>query len=142
MKLQSDKKLADFHFKIIHRILPSCQENLHKWKISDSNLCRFGCTASETYNHVYNMSKFVTHSSKAGKTFQKIGINTKLTSRNLLFGYKAIQPPYTPFNKILSNIFYVIYKYWLHNNATHTHTQKRKQTLISNILTHCRSAEC
>ena len=32
VKTQTDNKLAEFHFKLIHRILP-CQENLYKWKL-------------------------------------------------------------------------------------------------------------
>ena len=38
IQAQSDKKLSEFHYKLIHKILPS-QENLYKWKLSNSNMC-------------------------------------------------------------------------------------------------------
>ena len=49
---QTNKKLADFHFKLNHEILPN-QENIHKWRLSNSNKCRIGCNAVETYNHMF-----------------------------------------------------------------------------------------
>lgn len=52
VKYQKNKKLADFNFKILHRVLP-CGENLHNWKITNSNTCRFGCNTKETYEHMF-----------------------------------------------------------------------------------------
>ena len=52
LKHQNIKKLSDFHFKLLHKILP-CEENLFRWKISDSNRCRFGCPFVENYNHLF-----------------------------------------------------------------------------------------
>ena len=52
IKQQPIKKLADFNYKLIHRILPN-QENLCYWKLSNSNKCRFGCEAIENYDHLF-----------------------------------------------------------------------------------------
>ena len=51
-KSQKNKKNADFHFKLIHRILPS-QENLYKLKLSNTEKCRFGCEEKGSYNHMF-----------------------------------------------------------------------------------------
>ena len=55
IKSQKNRKIADFHFKLIHRILPS-QENLYKWKLSNTEKCRFGCDEKGSYNHMFIIS--------------------------------------------------------------------------------------
>ena len=116
-KTQTDKKLAEFHYKLIHRILP-CQENLYKWKLSNSNACRFGCPTVETYNHMFlTCPRLKLLYIKLEKIFQNIGFTMKLTYRTLLFGHKATYTAYQPVNNLLSYIFYAIYKHWLHNNV-------------------------
>ena len=117
VKTQTDNKLAEFHFKLIHRILP-CQENLYKWKLSNSNTCRFGCPTAETYNHMFlTCPRLLTVHMKLEEIFRKIGFSTKLSYRALLFGHKATYSAYHHFNNLLSYIFYAIYKHWIHNNA-------------------------
>lgn len=117
VKAQTNKQLADFHFKLIHKILPS-QENLYKWKISNSNLCRFGCDAIESYDQMFiSCPRLRQIYSKLEKSFQNIGINIKLTYKTLLFGYKAIYPAYKAFNTLLSHIFFAVYLLWLQNSA-------------------------
>ena len=72
IKNQKVKKFADFHFKLLHRVLP-CQEYLHRWKISESNFCRFGCLGVENYNHLFITCPRLreTHT-KLEKNFQRI----------------------------------------------------------------------
>ena len=52
IKDQKIKKLADFHFKLLHRVL-LCRENLYLWKISDTNKCRFGYPKIENHDHLF-----------------------------------------------------------------------------------------
>lgn len=116
IKNQKIKKLADFHFKILHRVLP-CQENLYQWKISDTNKCRFGCSSVENYNHMFitcpRLENAITHAEKIMKC---LGIELKLTYKTLLFGYKLTYSAYTQLNVLLSHIFFAIYKYWIKND--------------------------
>ena len=87
IKSQKNKKIADFHFKLLHRILPS-QENLYKWKLSNSEKCRFGCNEKGSYNHMFitcqHLRQFIM---KLETIFQSIGYNIKLSYKLLLFGY-------------------------------------------------------
>ena len=52
IKIQADNKMKDFHFKLLHKILPN-QENLTQWKISTSKKCRFGCNIKEDQCHQF-----------------------------------------------------------------------------------------
>ena len=116
VKLQQNKKIAEFHYKLLHKILPS-QENLYKWKILNSENCRFGCNEKGSYQHMFLTCQHISpYIKKLENILQVIGFHTKLTYRILLFGYKAIYPAYDTFNTLLSNIFLALYRYWLHDN--------------------------
>ena len=54
--------------------------------------------------------------SKLETIFRKMGFNTKLTYKMLIFGYKATQEAFQPFINFISQMSTSIYKYWLHNN--------------------------
>ena len=134
IQAQPDYKLSEFHYKLIHRILPS-QENLHKWKLSHSNLCRFGCQTVGNYNHMFltcpRLNPLIL---KIEKIFETIGFSLKLTNKTLLFGHKAIYSAYQTINNLISYIFYAIYKHWIHDNLqadiqtwVHTHLVMRKK---------------
>ena len=118
-----DKKLADFHFKLIHKILPS-QENLFKWKISNSNNCRFGCTQVENYNHLFISCPKVQHLiTSIENTLKHLGFTLKMSMKTLIFGHKLTYKAYSDVNKLISYIFYNIYKYWLKNDSSINLTQ-------------------
>ena len=112
------KKLADFHFKLIHKILP-CQENLYRWKMADTNKCRLGCPDIENYNHLFiscpNLHSLTTHIENIMKN---LGFSVKISMKTLIFGYKLTYNAYTDVNKLISHIFYTIYKYWLKNDRS------------------------
>ena len=152
IQAQSDKKLSEFHYKLIHKIIPS-QEKLYKWKLSNSNMCRFGCQTTETYNHMFlTCPRLKSLIIKLEQIFKEIGLSLKLTYKTLLFGHKAIYPANKPLNNLLSYIFHAIYKHWLHNNMQtdieiwlHSHLVMRKKiykelndprchTLVDNVL--------
>ena len=48
--LITDKKIAEFNFKLLHKILP-CNSNLFKWKIKDNNICTL-CDIEEDIPHL------------------------------------------------------------------------------------------
>ena len=49
--LSLDRKLVEFNFKIIHRILPN-GINLCRWKITNSDKCCL-CNLTDTYEHMF-----------------------------------------------------------------------------------------
>ena len=114
--LQKNKKIADFHFKLLHKILPS-GENLFKWKMLNSPKCRFGCDTIETYEHMLvNCPKLQDTYSKITRVLKELHYDTLFTYKLLIFGYKISYPAYDDINMMLSHIFYAVYKYWLEND--------------------------
>ena len=118
IKLQPNKQLSNFHFKLLHKILPS-QEILYKWKLPNTDKCRFGCNTTGDYHHMFitcnHLRPMIEKLEK--KILQSIGFGTKLTYKLLIFGHKETYPAYNAFNTLLSCVFFSIYKYWLHNQA-------------------------
>ena len=114
IKNQTVKKMADLHFKLLHRVLPS-QENLFHWKISNSN--RFGCTATEKYNHLFITCPKLNGAHLLIEQILKLpGIEVKLSLDNsdfLIFCYKITYSAYTQLN---SHIFYTIFKFGVKND--------------------------
>lgn len=118
VKAQSVKKLADFHFKLLHKILPS-QENLFRWKISNSNQCRFGCPTVESYDHMFiSCHRLDNIRTKVESIFRMFHFDLKISYKILIFGYKSKYEAYNNVNTVLSHLFYAIYSYWLHNDIS------------------------
>ena len=117
IQLQENKKIAEFHFKLLHRILPS-QENLNKWRLSNSDRCRFGCNEKGSYYHMFITCQRIRQLiSKLETILKSIGFDIKIKYKFLLFGYKTIYPAYSTFNTFLSHFFFALYKYWMHDNT-------------------------
>ena len=115
-KNQNIKKLADFNFKIFHKILP-CGENLFQWKISSTNKCRFGCPLTETYNHLFvTCPKQKDTIEKIERVLKSLGFELRLSYKILILGYKISYHSYSEINQLLSHIFFAIYKYWIKND--------------------------
>ena len=115
-KNQNIKKLADFNFKIFHKILP-CGENLFHWKISSTNKCRFGCPLTETYNHLFvTCPKQKDTIEKIERVLKSLGFELRLSYKILILGYKLSYHSYSEINQLLSHIFFAIYKYWIKND--------------------------
>ena len=105
--------MADFHFKLLHRVLPS-QENLLHWKISNSNKCRFGCTGTENYNHLFiTCPKLNDTHLLIEQILKLLRKEVKLSLKTLIFGYKIAYSAYTQLNRFLTHIFYAIFKFWV-----------------------------
>ena len=54
-----DKKVAEFNFKLLHKILP-CRHNLNMWKLVNNERCYF-CDNIETVEHMLFYCKNVKH---------------------------------------------------------------------------------
>ena len=116
IKHQTVKKIADFNYKLLHRILP-IQENLFHWKITNSNKCRFGCDTIENYDHLFiNCPRLSDSKLQIEQILQQLGISVKLTLKTLIFGYKIAYPAYDQLNNLLTHIFYAIFKFWVKND--------------------------
>ena len=117
IKNQNDKKLADFHFKLLHKILPN-QESMYHWKISLSSKCRFGCSTIENQSHQFiECSRLQQLHRFVERMFNSLKLNIKMTYKTLLFGYKISYPAYDTVNILVAQIFYAICKYWLKNDG-------------------------
>lgn len=115
---QMVKKLSEFHFKILHRILP-CQENLRTWRLSDTNKCRFGCDCTENYNHLFIACPRLKNLISLVETICcLLGYGIKITYKTLVFGYKCSYEAYNRINILISHVFYAIYKYWIKNDSS------------------------
>ena len=118
VKNQKNKKIADFHFKLLHRILP-CQENLFRWKILNSNKCRFGCQCIENYHHMFVVCPRLNHLyNKVEAIFKSMNLDIHITYKTLILGYKATYPAYEDINTLLSHIFFAVYRFWIQNDSS------------------------
>ena len=129
VKYQKNKKLADFNFKILHRVLP-CGENLYNWKITNSNTCRFGCNTTETYEHMFvKCPRLINVYNKIENILSQLKLNIQITYPLLIFGYKINYNCYSQVNTLLSHIFFSVYKHWLRNEPDMTISQSVYQEL-------------
>ena len=118
VKDQNIKKLGEFNFKILHKILPN-QENLFKWKLSNSKTCRFGCNLTENYHHMFLQCPYLKPlHNKIENILSKVGYNIKMTYKLLIMGYKCMYNAYDDINTLLSIIFYSICKFWIRNDKS------------------------
>ena len=143
--------MADFHFKLLHRVLPS-EENLFHWKISNSKKSRFGCTGTENYNHLFiTCPKLNDTHLLIEQILKLLGIEVKLSLKTLIFGYKTAYSAYTQINRLMTHICYAIFKFWVKNDNSinlqnwifcelkywqivYSHTQAKCE-ILNNLLT-------
>ena len=105
IKCEVDKKIAEFNFKVLHRILP-CGFNMHKQKPSVSEKCGF-CNEYETVEHMlYKCSRIQNIWQLVSKA---LGYNIKL--KHVIIGYFLYEMSHIDF--CISSIAYLIYKIWL-----------------------------
>ena len=121
-------KLKTFKWKLLHFILP-CKEMLHRWKISDSNLCSF-CQAKEDYKHFFiSCSYNKTYWMKINKLLKYLQIGEHVLSlKSLVLGYKINDRNYYELNLLLTLIYFSIYK------AYYVSNQKENVIDIFNIF--------
>ena len=117
VEIIKEKKLAEFNYKILHNIL-TCGEHLFKWKILQTNLCRFGCDQVENYEHMFISCKRLKILNKILKqTFQRLGFNININLKQIIIGHKIQYEAYNELNEIINSIYYAVYKHWLSNST-------------------------
>ena len=105
-KSTTDTKLIAFQFKIIHNIINN-RDNLHKWKISDSNKC-IKCPENQTEDIIHEFvtckwTKMVIN--EIGKDLNLISTFKQIKHIDLIFGVSD-----ETINCILLLIKYVVHK--------------------------------
>ena len=102
IKLVDDFKLAEFNYKVLHQIL-ACNDNLKKWKISDTNLCDV-CKEQQEIPHLL----FTCRLAQNIWTVVQTALKEKFTLSDIILGRDDTQ-----INTTISIISYLIYKQWL-----------------------------
>jgi hypothetical protein len=121
-----DKKLSEFNFKVIHRILP-CKVNLVRWKKSDTNKCNI-CDLDETVEHLLYYCEYA---NTIWQDFTRLtGMSVTLT--DVIVGDRLCNT----FNFVITLVAYLIYKKWLLesiNNIPRNQANPSLQLLLPDI---------
>ena len=116
--LSQDRKLSDFNFKIIHRILPS-GINLCRWRISNSDKCS-SCNVPDTYEHMFlqcqRLGLFWDHVQTLLST--KLNIQVIIDFNVIVFGYKplSVAPIIRFINMVTTIAKYCVFAAWANFN--------------------------
>ena len=100
-----DKKISEFNFKLLHRIVP-CGYTISKWNCNVSERCNF-CGDCETIDHLLYSCRRVQIIWDIVERVCKVKINFKI----LIFGFPLYNLPDVEY--CLSIVSYYIYKVWL-----------------------------
>mgnify|MGYP001612861857 CR=1 FL=1 len=106
LKRVTDMKLAEFNFKVLHKILP-CNSNLKSWKCKPNSDCDI-CKVTEDIPHLLfycNFARMIWNELK-----DKCSINVDI--RDIVLGDKLNDID----NFIVCSVSYFIYKRWLKNS--------------------------
>ena len=159
-KLTSHMYLAEFNFKILHRISP-CGAFLHRWQMLPSGYCNI-CNLYEDYEHMFVSCKFVENLwDKIALLIKKaFDIELNITFKVIILGYRtSITEDFNQIthviNIVLSLAKYVIFRIWCRyksekdtymkikksmyrifksNMKYYTLIEKTNQSKLSNIL--------
>ena len=123
--LIKDKKIAEFNFKLLHRILP-CRYYLHKWNPRITETCPF-CGQIESIEHL------VFFCNRIQAIWNVVGnaLNCKIRIKHILFGF-----PYADIAVVeycISIIAYFIYKTWLLFNLEYNDDGYKNCNLMAKI---------
>ena len=102
----SDRKIAEFNFKVLHCILP-CGVNLKKWKQKDNANCDI-CNVEESIEHLLY---YCNYANNFWKELSNI-IGWKICLKHVIYGIMGDEAS----TFIISLIAYLIYKEWLINS--------------------------
>ena len=97
-----EKKLAEFNFKVLHRIL-SCKSNLYKWKIEDNDICDI-CSEKQDIMHL------LLNCRRAQPVWKMLGdnLNININEVALIIGHVNCK-----YNFLITLISYLLYKEWI-----------------------------
>ena len=110
-KVLTDAKLNSFNYKITHRIV-ACEQNLARWKITESGKCPTCNAIDTTQHHLVECHTVLKFWKQIFKWWQSIsGIEIPLHTYEILFLYPNDnnQTPFKHFNFILLHGLYYIY---------------------------------
>ena len=98
-----------FRWKLFHFIIPN-KVLLSKWKIVGNSLCNF-CKIDEDYSHYFItcdiLKEFWT---KFQNLMKGLGIETKITLKHIVLGYKIDDKNYLALNFLITVLGFSIYK--------------------------------
>ncbi len=101
------KKFAEFHFKLLHNILP-CGNIVSKWNCNVSKFCAY-CNCIETIQHIYyDCERIKTLWNYIGSM---IDMNIQL--RHIIIGYHDTSNVTYFRNKLFSIVLYTVYCKWV-----------------------------
>ena len=110
LKHVTNRKAANFKYKLIHHILP-CQKMLKRWEISDTDTCVL-CNVIEDYKHLFLHCQRVSNVLNELNTHAllkfKMHVNFK-TLNTLIFGYKIRDQHYFKVNEWVNTMYYNIF---------------------------------
>ena len=98
-----DTKIAEFNYKVIHKILP-CNVNLKRWKKTENDKCSI-CGCTETIEHLLYECMYAKSIWKEIECIFKININIQ----DIILSRMANEQ----FSFLISLISFLIYKDWL-----------------------------
>ena len=88
----------------LENILADCQHGFRSQRSCETQLVQF-----------INCPRLSELKLKVEQILQQLGISAKLTLKTLIFGYKTVYPAYNHLNRLLTHIFYAIFKFWVKN---------------------------
>ena len=101
------KLIAYFHFKLLHKILPSSNKQTENL---DSNTCGFSCITIKAYDEFFiSCNKVKPLQSRLKNIISKQNLNIKLTYKLAVFGDKIKHKAYNILRIFLSHISMAIY---------------------------------
>ena len=90
-KKQKINKLADFHFKLLHRLDPSMPRKPLPMENCRNKQVQFGCNSSENYNHMFITCPRLTSFPRfIENILQLLGFSFRLTMRILFLGTRLV----------------------------------------------------
>ena len=116
-----EQKIIAFNFKFLHNILATPAQ-LYKCKIFESNVCHLCISYGNLEHMMIDCSYFENYYKNVHHVFCTMGLeNLQLDLFTLVCGYKSEQHEYKNINKLVSLIFFVVYKCWMYliHNGKH-----------------------
>jgi hypothetical protein len=128
-KFLEENKLKMFRWKLFHFIIPN-KVLLFKWKIVGNSLCNF-CKLDEDYSHYFITCAFLKEFwTKFQNLMKGLGIETKITLKHIVLGYKIDDKNYLALNFLITVVGFSIYMYKLYYKCIYLN---RKQSIFRGL---------
>ena len=123
-----NKKLSEFAYKLIHRLVPS-RSTLFKWKRSDTDQCP-QCKNVETVKHLY----FECESVKIIWTKLEMILRTKITWKKLILGQSEDVTIHRVHNLLFTVVLYSIFKFGVKSMDNPVNNEKIACNIIKDVF--------